>query len=293
MTIRITTRRALVALAAGAGATWAVTARDSGGCRPRASADHGGPSNAAGADAAAAGADERPWRSAEGGQCAARRSDRRSSERHSPTARCRWTPSRATCASSARKSTRRTCASDRSLRSSNRCARRFRSRARSRPRQSPRGPRDCRAHRCDAASGWRHSNRHPINPGSPQRLWQSSYADYTSGNYSLAVTGFQSFLSYVPEESAGARSAAADRRVALSRQEGCRRGHGLRSRDRQLSALRLGAAGILQARTGARAPRRARPSAGVVRNGHQGVPQLRDQASLAKQRLETLNRPAK
>jgi tol-pal system protein YbgF len=38
------------------------------------------------------------------------------------------------------------------------------------------------------------------NPGiQPQRLWQTSYADYTSGNFSLAVTGFQSYLSYFPK----------------------------------------------------------------------------------------------
>jgi tol-pal system protein YbgF len=33
----------------------------------------------------------------------------------------------------------------------------------------------------------------------PQRLFQSSFADYTSGNYSLAVAGFQSYLQYFPK----------------------------------------------------------------------------------------------
>lgn len=39
----------------------------------------------------------------------------------------------------------------------------------------------------------------PANPGiQPQRLFQSSFGDYTSGNYSLAVEGFQSYLKYFP-----------------------------------------------------------------------------------------------
>ena len=33
----------------------------------------------------------------------------------------------------------------------------------------------------------------------PQQLWQSSYADYTSGNYSLAVEGFRMFLNSFPK----------------------------------------------------------------------------------------------
>jgi tol-pal system protein YbgF len=33
----------------------------------------------------------------------------------------------------------------------------------------------------------------------PQRLFQSSFGDYTSGNYSLAVAGFQSYLQYFPK----------------------------------------------------------------------------------------------
>jgi tol-pal system protein YbgF len=38
------------------------------------------------------------------------------------------------------------------------------------------------------------------NPGvQPQRLFQSSFGDYTTGNYSLAVQGFQSYLNYFPK----------------------------------------------------------------------------------------------
>lgn len=42
----------------------------------------------------------------------------------------------------------------------------------------------------------------PLTPASrvnPQQLWQSSYADYTSGAYGLAVAGFQMFLNSFPK----------------------------------------------------------------------------------------------
>lgn len=40
----------------------------------------------------------------------------------------------------------------------------------------------------------------PVNPGiQPQRLFDSSYGDYTAGNYVLAVQGFESYLAYFPK----------------------------------------------------------------------------------------------
>ena len=45
----------------------------------------------------------------------------------------------------------------------------------------------------------------PTNPTTPppglqpQRLWQSSYGDYMTGNYVLAVEGFESFIRYFPK----------------------------------------------------------------------------------------------
>jgi tol-pal system protein YbgF len=37
-------------------------------------------------------------------------------------------------------------------------------------------------------------------PGiSPERLWTSSFADYGTGNYSLAISGFESYLKYFPK----------------------------------------------------------------------------------------------
>lgn len=42
----------------------------------------------------------------------------------------------------------------------------------------------------------------PVNPGiQPQRLFDSSYADYSVGNYVLAVQGFESYLGYFPKSS--------------------------------------------------------------------------------------------
>jgi tol-pal system protein YbgF len=39
-----------------------------------------------------------------------------------------------------------------------------------------------------------------VNPGiQPQRLFDSSYSDYTAGNYVLAVQGFESYLGYFPK----------------------------------------------------------------------------------------------
>jgi tol-pal system protein YbgF len=39
-----------------------------------------------------------------------------------------------------------------------------------------------------------------VNPGiQPQRLFDSSYGDYTAGNYALAVQGFESYLGYFPK----------------------------------------------------------------------------------------------
>ena len=40
----------------------------------------------------------------------------------------------------------------------------------------------------------------PPNPGiSPQRLFQTSYADYSTANYAIAIQGFDSYLKYFPK----------------------------------------------------------------------------------------------
>jgi tol-pal system protein YbgF len=44
-------------------------------------------------------------------------------------------------------------------------------------------------------------------PGiSPERLWSSSFGDYGAGNYSLAISGFNSYLQYFPKGSHAAEA---------------------------------------------------------------------------------------
>ena len=44
-------------------------------------------------------------------------------------------------------------------------------------------------------------------PGiSPERLWSSSFGDYGAGNYSLAISGFGSYLMYFPKGSHAAEA---------------------------------------------------------------------------------------
>jgi tol-pal system protein YbgF len=41
---------------------------------------------------------------------------------------------------------------------------------------------------------------------SPERLWSTSYGDYSSGNYSLAISGLESYLKYFPKGSHAAEA---------------------------------------------------------------------------------------
>ncbi len=41
---------------------------------------------------------------------------------------------------------------------------------------------------------------------SPERLWTTSFADYGTGNYSLAISGFESYLKYFPKGTRAAES---------------------------------------------------------------------------------------
>ena len=131
----------------------------------------------------------------------------------------------------------------------------------------------------------------PINPGSPQRLWQSSYADYTSGNYSLAVTGFQSFLNAFPKA-----PQAHEAQLLIGESfflEGKKDAEAVAAYDRVIANY-PGSGSVPQAyykrgqaleRLGERD--RARDSYERVIKEFSDTPQ----ANLAKQRLETLNRP--
>jgi tol-pal system protein YbgF len=41
---------------------------------------------------------------------------------------------------------------------------------------------------------------------SPERLWSTSYGDYSTGNYALAISGFESYLKYFPKGSHAAEA---------------------------------------------------------------------------------------
>ena len=132
----------------------------------------------------------------------------------------------------------------------------------------------------------------PMNPGSPQRLWQSSYADYTSGNYSLAVTGFQSFLSSFPKSpQAHEAQLLTGESLFLDKKDA----EAVTAYDRVISNYpRSGSAPQAYYKRGQALERlgerdRARESYETVIKEYPST----DPASLAKQRLETLNRPAR
>ena len=136
------------------------------------------------------------------------------------------------------------------------------------------------------------SSQTPPSGMSPARYFQSSYADYTSGNYSLAVTGFQSYLSYYPKspqaheaqlfigESLFLEKKDAEAVIAYDRVIG----NYPRSASVPQAYYKRGQ--VLE-RLGERD--RARESYETVIKEYPNS----DQASLAKQRLDTLNRPAR
>ena len=131
-----------------------------------------------------------------------------------------------------------------------------------------------------------------LNPGSPQRAFQSSYSDYATGNYSLAVAGFQSFVTSFPKSP-----------LAHEAQLLIGESHFLDKNDRdavvaydRVIANYPRSPSVPQAyykrgqaleRLGERD--RARESYETVLKDYPNS----DQANLAKQRLDGLNRPAK
>ncbi|HUP40840.1 MAG TPA: tetratricopeptide repeat protein [Vicinamibacterales bacterium] len=132
----------------------------------------------------------------------------------------------------------------------------------------------------------------PANAGiSPQRMFDSSYADYSVGNYSLAVEGFESYLRALPK---GVRAHEAQLYVgeALSWQK--KDMDAIVAYDRVISnyggspsvPMAYYKRGMAFERLGETA--RARESYDTL------MKQFPDsqQATLAKQRLEGLNRPA-
>jgi len=132
----------------------------------------------------------------------------------------------------------------------------------------------------------------PPSGMSPARYWQSSYADYTSGNYSLAVTGFQSYLSYYPKSpQAHEAQLLIGESLFLNKKDA----EAVTAYDRVIGNYPRSASvpqayykrGQALERLGERD--RARESYETVIKEYPNS----DQSSLAKQRLDTLNRPAR
>jgi tol-pal system protein YbgF len=133
----------------------------------------------------------------------------------------------------------------------------------------------------------------PANPGvQPQRLFDSSYGDYTAGNYVLAVQGFESYLGYFPK---GQRAHEAQLYVGESLAWQKKDMDAIAAYDRVIANYPGSASvptayykrGMAFERLGE--PARARESYEAL------LKQFPDtqQAVLAKQRLESANRPTR
>jgi tol-pal system protein YbgF len=127
---------------------------------------------------------------------------------------------------------------------------------------------------------------------SAPRLWQQSYGEYTSGNYSLAVQGFESYLKYFPKSpQAHEAQLYIGESLFLDKKDA----EAVTAYDRVIANY-LGSSSVPQAyfkrgqaleRLGERD--RARESFEVVMKEYPNSPQ----AGLAKQRLDSLSRPAR
>jgi tol-pal system protein YbgF len=132
----------------------------------------------------------------------------------------------------------------------------------------------------------------PASRVNPQQLWQSSFADYTSGNYSLAVSGFQMYLNSFPKS---AQAHEAQLLIGESQFLDKKNAEAVAAYDLVIASYPKSPSvpqayykrGLALAALGE--TDRARESLDTV------VKQYPDsqQATLAKQRLETLNRPAR
>jgi tol-pal system protein YbgF len=133
----------------------------------------------------------------------------------------------------------------------------------------------------------------PVNPGiQPQRLWASSYGDYAAGNYSLAVQGFQSYLGYFPKSP---QAHEAQLLIGESLLLDNKNADAVTAYDRVIANYPRSASvpqayykrGMALERLGERD--RARESYEIVMKEYANS----DAANLAKQRLDSLTRPAK
>jgi tol-pal system protein YbgF len=128
---------------------------------------------------------------------------------------------------------------------------------------------------------------------SPERLWGSSFSDYGSGNYSFAISGFETYLKSYPK---GARAPEAQLYIGQSYEADKKLTEALAAYDRvianyptatdQVATAYYKRGGIFEQQGQAD---RARESYETIMKQYPTTPT----ASLAKQRLEALTPPAK
>ena len=93
---------------------------------------------------------------------------------------------------------------------------------------------------------------------SPQKLWDVAYADYTLGQWDLAIAGFEAVIMYFPRaERAADAQVHIGTLVSAGRQER-QGGRSVRHGDRELSGIAGVARRVLQEGTGAQEPEAAR-----------------------------------
>ena len=133
----------------------------------------------------------------------------------------------------------------------------------------------------------------PANPGiSPQRLFSTARADYTSGQYGLAVQGFESYLKYFPK---GVDAPEAQLTIGESYRLDGKDADAVTAYDRVISNY-PGSAAVPQAYYKRGLSLEKLGEIDRAKQSHEAVlKQFPDspEASLARQALDRLNRPAR
>jgi tol-pal system protein YbgF len=128
---------------------------------------------------------------------------------------------------------------------------------------------------------------------SPDRLWTTSFADYSTGNYSLAISGFESYLKYFPK---GARAAEAQLYIGQAYENDKKMNDAITAYERVISNYPTSTEHVASAyyKRGL-----VLESLGQTDRARQSYETAVKQyptaanATLAKQRLEALNRPSR
>jgi tol-pal system protein YbgF len=126
---------------------------------------------------------------------------------------------------------------------------------------------------------------------SPDRLWSTSYGDYSTGNYSLAISGFESFLKYFPK---GNKAADAQLYIAQAYEADKKLNDAITAYDRVITNYPTASEQVASAYFKRGRLLEVLGQADRARQSYESV--LKDFANtpsaiLAKQRLEGLNAP--